>query len=347
MRLCGPAIQQGQILRRPCDHAAAHGVLQPPLNGLDLRIELKGGQGHGDGIDLHPRRPRPGDQTIARRAVRLHQGGDSSGAAVVRFRRLQPERRPDQPQEQGCAPAWVIGQQAAPGRVGSRQSVLRRPMNERQVLRRTALILKPLQHAAENEELRQDVAQTPRQRALSLQGAAHGRHRQVRSQRQQSREPRRRAIIALQLRRRVARRPDQDAARQAKGQRSRHIAEQEADIAEQGGVERPQFSRLRRPHQGQDIGVAADRPLTIDDKGAGHDVGALYRDGDRHLLIGARQIVAGAHADPLAANHVHGVVDDGARAFGDVIFGDGRDDRRLFALVQRRRRQTPDGVGRI
>ena len=93
--------------------------------------------------------------------------------------------------------------------------------------------------------------------------------------------------------------------------------------------------------------MAADRPLAIDDQGAGHDIGPLDRDGDGQLLIGAGHEVVGPHADALAAQDIHGVIDHDAGALGDVILGDGRQNRGTLALVQGRHAELAHGVGGI
>ena len=79
--------------------------------------------------------------------------------------------------------------------------------------------------------------------------------------------------------------------------------------------------------------MAADGTLAEDDQRAGQDVGALDGDADRDLLVGAADEIGRAETDALAADDVHAVIDDLAGTLGDVVFGDGGDDRRLLAEV--------------
>ncbi len=53
------------------------------------------------------------------------------------------------------------------------------------------------------------------------------------------------------------------------------------------------------------------------------------------LLIGAGEKVVRPHADALAGNDVHAIVDHRAGTLGDVILGDGRNHRRFFPGIQR------------
>ena len=105
--------------------------------------------------------------------------------------------------------------------------------------------------------------------------------------------------------------------------------------------------RLRGLHLGQHVGMAADRALAEDDQAAGQDVGAFHGDADGNLLVGAAQEVGRSEADALAADHVHAVVDDLARALGDVVFDDGGDDRGLFAQVHRAGGHAARGVHHV
>ncbi len=80
--------------------------------------------------------------------------------------------------------------------------------------------------------------------------------------------------------------------------------------------------------------MAAYRPLPEDHQGAGQDVGALHGDGHRQGLVGAPEIVGRTHADAAPAMHVHGIVDDLAHRFGQVVLDHGRDHRWPFAGIQ-------------
>src|SRR3569623_2718766 len=79
--------------------------------------------------------------------------------------------------------------------------------------------------------------------------------------------------------------------------------------------------------------MTADRALPENDQAAGENVRALHRDADRYRLIDAPHEVARPHADGAAALHDHGVIDDAAHAFGEVIFDDGRDHRRFLSEI--------------
>ncbi|KAG1181128.1 hypothetical protein G6F35_015995 [Rhizopus arrhizus] len=89
----------------------------------------------------------------------------------------------------------------------------------------------------------------------------------------------------------------------------------------------------QRQHFRHQIGMGADGALAEDDQVARQDVGAFDGDANGDLLIRPAQEVVGAQADALAADYVHAVVDDLARALGHVVFHDRRDDRGLFAQV--------------
>jgi hypothetical protein len=104
---------------------------------------------------------------------------------------------------------------------------------------------------------------------------------------------------------------------------------------------------LRRLHFRQQVGMAADGALAEDDQRAGQDVGAFDGDADRHLLVGAAEEVRRAEADALAADDVHAVIDHLAGALGDVVLGDGRDHRRLFAEIDGAGRHLAHGVHHV
>src|ERR1051326_983367 len=73
---------------------------------------------------------------------------------------------------------------------------------------------------------------------------------------------------------------------------------------------------LERHHCRKQIRVAADRALAELNEAAGDDVGALYRDGDRHAAIKAAQIIERAFDDGLAAVHFHSIRDGAPQALG-------------------------------
>ena len=52
---------------------------------------------------------------------------------------------------------------------------------------------------------------------------------------------------------------------------------------------------------------------------------SILRAPDRDGLIDSGQHVSRPHTNPAAALDVHGVIDDGAHAFGQIVFDDGRD----------------------
>ena len=54
---------------------------------------------------------------------------------------------------------------------------------------------------------------------------------------------------------------------------------------------------------------------------------------DRQLHVRGAEEVRRAHADALAADDVHAVVDDLARALGQMVLGDGRQHRGLLAEI--------------
>ena len=81
--------------------------------------------------------------------------------------------------------------------------------------------------------------------------------------------------------------------------------------------------------------MAADRALPEDDQAARQDVRAFDRDRDRHQVVAARQVVAGAEHDALAAVDIHRVVGDAAAVLGEVILQHRRRHRRFLAAVDR------------
>ena len=84
-------------------------------------------------------------------------------------------------------------------------------------------------------------------------------------------------------------------------------------------------------HFGKHIGVAAHSALTKNNKTAGQNVGAFHCNAYRHLLVGHAQWVGRPLANTFAAHNVHAVIDNHAGAFGDMVFGNGRDNRGLLA----------------
>src|SRR5690606_26305468 len=83
------------------------------------------------------------------------------------------------------------------------------------------------------------------------------------------------------------------------------------------------------------------------DQAAGEDVRALHGDGHGNLLISTAGEVVRPQTDALAALDVHGVVEHVARAFGDVVFDDAGNDRRLLAQVQRAGGHAPRRVHHV
>ena len=138
---------------------------------------------------------------------------------------------------------------------------------------------------------------------------------------------------------------------QAQPQSAQTILDGKADMAEQRLVEIDQallgIGILRRLHFRQQIRMAADGALAEDDQRAGQDVGAFNGDANRHLLVGAAEEIRRAEADALAANDVHAVIDHLARPLGNVVLGDGRDHRWLFAEIDGAGRHLAHGVHHV
>ena len=83
--------------------------------------------------------------------------------------------------------------------------------------------------------------------------------------------------------------------------------------------------------------MRADCTLTEDHQCTRQDIRAFHGDANGSLLIEPSQIIILAQTNPLAAMHVHRIIDDDAPALGGVIFDDGGNHRGLFAQIHRQR----------
>jgi hypothetical protein len=97
----------------------------------------------------------------------------------------------------------------------------------------------------------------------------------------------------------------------------------------------------------QHIGMAANRALAEDDHAASQDIRAFHRDGDRHQLIGAAEIIVRPQTNAFAAVNVHRIVDDRTHALGHVIFDDRRRHRGFFAQIDRAGRHGSRGIHHV
>ncbi|MNE25829.1 hypothetical protein D3C80_1191710 [compost metagenome] len=120
-----------------------------------------------------------------------------------------------------------------------------------------------------------------------------------------------------------------------------------AEVAKQRLVEAVQIVVLRGGHFGQHIRMAADRPLAEDHHGTGQDIGTFYRDGDWRALVGTGQEVGFTQHDAFTAGDIHRINDGLLATVGTMVFHDGRQYRRFFALHQRIGDQRGGGIHHI
>ncbi len=211
------------------------------------------------------------------------------------------------------------------------------PREEWAIEFRAPLILEALEHRRGDVEVAQDIAEACRQAFLLLEFAAEHQHRGVGDQRQRGAVARQLAVVALQVA--VAGSSADVAVGQAVNERATGVGHREADVLEQGAVELDaaafRVGDGRCLHQLEHVRMAAHCALAEDDHVAGEDVGAFHGDADRRALPLPTEIVLRPEDDGLAAMDVHRILDDRAAELGRVVFGDGRGDGRLFALVDR------------
>ncbi len=93
--------------------------------------------------------------------------------------------------------------------------------------------------------------------------------------------------------------------------------------------------------------MAADRALPEDDQAARQDVRAFDGDRNGYLHVRGTDEVRRSHADALAADDVHRVVDDLPAALGEMELRDAGDDRGLLAQVDRRGGQRARGIHHV
>ena len=118
-------------------------------------------------------------------------------------------------------------------------------------------------------------------------------------------------------------------------------------MSEEGAIERGEIPSRDRAHLLLDEGVAADRPLPVNNERAREDVRPFDGDPDRDRSVGRREDVPRTAADGRARLNVHRVVHDGAHAFGQVPLHDRRDDGRLLLRVDRAERELARGVHHV
>ena len=80
----------------------------------------------------------------------------------------------------------------------------------------------------------------------------------------------------------------------------------------------------------QYIGVTTHRTLTEYHHVTRQNVCPFHSNGNRHALIASTQIVIWTKHDPFTTVNIHRVVNNGARAFGQMIFTNRRNNRRLL-----------------
>src|SRR5690606_24104263 len=126
------------------------------------------------------------------------------------------------------------------------------------------------------------------ERAAEQQHAAVGHQRETRRHAGQLLEVAARARIAWNARKACC--------GQVEPKRAAHVADDEADMAEEGAIEALEPASAVRSSSRLDLlaheRVAANRTLAEDDHRAGEDVRAFDRDRDGRRLIGPREIVA-------------------------------------------------------
>ena len=338
-------------LRIAVQRAALFQLADLGLDGFGLQ---RGGQRQFDGayrLVGGGGQVAAGGQAITGGARVDQQLGDLL-AQFVRGQRLRmAPGEDDAAQAPGDEAVRVVFQHAVEGFLQAEQRVLDRPVRQRRIGGLAAFVLVALERGADQVHLRQDVAQARGQALAALQAAAQHQHGGVCQQREGSAVAAELLVVTLHLGRDVGVHADQAGAGQRGAQRAQLVLHDEAHVAPEGAVEVMQtllaVGRLRGLHLGQHVGMAADRALAEDDQAAGQDVGAFHGDADGNLLVGAAQEVGRSQADALASDHVHAVVDDLARALGDVVFDDGGDDRGLFAQVHRAGGHAARGVHHV
>ena len=107
-----------------------------------------------------------------------------------------------------------------------------------------------------------------------------------------------------------------------------------AQMLAEHAVERGGIIGLQRLNFGQHMVMAAERTLAENHQAAGEDVGAFYRDADRHGVVHRGQIIARAADHRAAAVDVHRVVDHFAQPLGIVEFHHGGNYRGVFAQIE-------------
>jgi hypothetical protein len=125
---------------------------------------------------------------------------------------------------------------------------------------------------------------------------------------------------------------------QSQDQAARDVAQREADVGEQGGVEITQSPLpvlvAGGPHLGQHVGMTTDSALTEDNQAAGQNVCAFHGNGDGDSLVATGEIVPRSHADSPPAVDIHRIIEHLAHSLGELILDDGGYDRRLLASMR-------------
>ena len=229
------------------------------------------------------------------------------------------------------------------------QRILHRPIQQRQILGGTAVVLETLQRRRTQIHLAQHITQPRGDFFAPLQRTTQHRHRHIRTQRKRCGEARQLLVVTTGVG--SPGRLHAAAAGQPEHQAARGVAQCKSDVPEQRLVELIQATLavmiVYRGNFFQHIRMRAYRSLPENHQRASQDIRAFHRDGDRHLLIKTSQIIVRPEADALATMHIHRIVDDDTAALGGVVFDDGRNHRRLFAQVHRQCGKTTRRIDHV
>ncbi len=316
------------------------------LGGANLGLDRFGGERRGerqldraDRFVFVTRHETLGGETITRRRG-FEQQPRRPVTQRIRRHDIGMSPRKDRTAQEGGHPAVrEVADHALEGLLRLIHRVPDRPVCERCIGGLATFVLETLQRRGHQIERRQDVAEPCRELLAPLETTAHHQQRDVGEKRESRRKARQLLVITPHLGRHRRFDAHEVRAGQPQPEGAQTVLQREADMPPEGAVEA--FEALSgiglpgRRHLGEQIGMAADRPLAEDDQRTGEDVRALDGDADRRLLPGAAEEVRRTETDALAADHVHAVADHLARPLGDVILGDRRGDGRLFAEIDR------------
>ena len=196
----------------------------------------------------------PGRETLARRRRVDHQLDDLLAELVGRRRIRAAARKDEEPQDSGDPAVREVAQQAVELLLRLVEQRAARPLDERQILRRLALVLVVLEHHRREVQIAQDVAEPRRDQLAALELAAEREHRGVRDQRE-------RRAVAVDVLVVAARRPagghvGEARERHGHDERARGVRQRVAQVLEQQTVERGEPGLVIGIARGVHLGVA-------------------------------------------------------------------------------------------